>query len=43
MVFPFLLILDIGGKRQRKLDEPMVDANQEDFMLAEMTNMAIDF
>ncbi|CDW86160.1 UNKNOWN [Stylonychia lemnae] len=32
-----------GGKRGKKPDEPQVKANHNDFLLAEMTNMAIDF
>eukprot|EP00347_Sterkiella_histriomuscorum_P008011 403346707 len=32
-----------GGKRMKKLDEPKFLASQQDFLLAEMTNMAIDF
>lgn len=32
-----------GGKRERKILEPSVEATQEDFMLTEMQNMAIDF
>ena len=33
----------IGGKREKKIEEPKVEAVSEDFMLAEMLNMAIDF
>lgn len=32
-----------GGKRDRKVYEPPLEATQDDYLIAEMENMAIDF
>ena len=33
----------LGGKREKKLEEPKLEATSGDYMMAEMVNMAIDF